>query len=464
MKFNILIIDDEKLVCNSIKRLLKDKDKDIFAAENIDDARKILRLNSIDLILLDYQLGSTDGITVLKEIKEYYPQISIVMLTAFGTVDLAVKAMKHGAYDFIQKEENTVLLRHTVEKALDNHRLRKEVEDLKIMCQDESELPNIISISPQMTEVIDLSKKFAETDSTILITGETGTGKNLVARYIHSQSSRFNNTYLTINCTAIPSELIESELFGYETGAFTGAKQKGKIGLIEQANNGTLVLDEIGDMSIDLQSKLLHIIENNEFYRIGGTRVIKVNVRFIGTTNANLTKLINEKKFRSDLFYRLNVANLEIPPLRERKTDIIPLAKVFIEDYNKTFRKTITKIDPVLKTFIQSAEWLGNIRELKNYIERAVLLQKGDTLKMGDSVKINKDQIEKLSKCESTTFTLHLDPQPNENILHIAQKQLIDQALELTKHNRTKAAKMLGIPRTSLNYYIKRYDSTKLDN
>jgi len=460
MKFNILIIDDEKLVCNSIKRLLSDKTKDIFTALTIEEARKILRTNSIDLILLDYQLGTVDGITVLKEIKEYYPQITVIMLTAHGTIDLAVTAMKNGAYDFIQKEEDTVLLRHTVEKALDNHRLRKEVENLKIQCQEDMELPSIVSLSPQMIEVMNLSKKFAETDSTILITGETGTGKNLLARYIHFQSSRFNNTFITINCTAIPSELIESELFGYETGAFTGAKQKGKIGLIEQANNGTLVLDEIGDMSVDLQTKLLHIIENNEFYRIGGTRVRKVNVRFIGTTNADLTALVKEKKFRSDLFYRLNVANLEIPPLRERKEDIIPLTKLFIEDYNKSFNKTIIKIDLVLKTFLQSAEWSGNIRELKNYIERAVLLQKGDILQIGDSVKINKEQIEKLTECGSTTFTLHLDPQPNENVLHIAQKQLIDQALELTKHNRTKAAKMLGIPRTSLNYYIKRYENT----
>ena len=461
MKFNILIIDDEKLVCNSIRRLLKDENKEIFIAENVDDARKILRLNFIDLILLDYKLETIDGITVLKEIKEYYPQISVIMLTAFGTIDLAVTAMKHGAYDFIQKEENTVLLRHTVEKALDNHRLRKEVEELKSKNKADSKTPSIISFSKNMSKIMALIKKYSSADSTVLITGETGTGKNLIARHIHSQSSRFNNTFITINCTAIPSELIESELFGYETGAFTGANQKGKNGLIEQANGGTLVLDEIGDMSIDLQTKLLHVIENSEFYRVGGTKVRNINVRFIATTNANLIDLVKEKRFRSDLFYRLNVVNIEVPPLRERQNDIIPLTKLFIEEYNRTFNKTVANISNDLEKFLLAADWPGNIRELKNYIERSVLLSKGSTLFIDDTIK---KHLQNLANVEKATFNLHFDPKDDLNLLHYAQKQLIDKALELTQFNRTKAAKLLGVPRTTLNYYVKRYDSTKIDN
>lgn len=461
MQFNILIIDDEKLVCNSIKRLLKDNEKEIYTALNIDEARKVLRNNPIDLILLDYKLGPIDGITVLKEIQEYYPEISVIMLTAHGTIDLAVSAMKNGAYDFLQKEEDTVILRYTVEKALDNLRLRKEVEKLKVECQENMELPTIISFSSRMSEVMNLSKKFAETNSTVLITGETGTGKNLLARYIHSQSSRFNNTFLTINCAAIPSELIESELFGYESGAFTGARQKGKIGLIEQANGGTLVFDEIGDMSLDLQTRLLHVLENNEFYRVGGTRLRKINVRFIATTNSNLADLVKTKKFRPDLYYRLNVANLEMPALRKRKSDIIPLTKFFIEEFNKIFNKSVSKIDKDMESFLLSAAWPGNIRELRNFIERSVLLIKNEILHLDDTHKIDSALIQQLTEVQSKTFNVNLDPQPESNLLHIAQKQLIDQALELTKYNHTKAAKMLGIPRTSLNYYIKRYNDNK---
>ena len=461
MQFNILIIDDEKLVCNSIKRLLKDNEKEIYTALNIDEARKVLRNNLIDLILLDYKLGPIDGITVLKEIQEYYPEISIIMLTAHGTIDLAVSAMKNGAYDFIQKEEDIVILRHTVEKALDNHRLRKEVEKLKIECQENMELPTIISFSSRMSEVINLAKIFAEPDSTVLITGETGTGKNLLARYIHSQSSRFNNTLLTINCAAIPYELIESELFGYESGAFTGARQKGKVGLIEQANGGTLVLDEIGDMNLDLQTRFLHVLENNEFYRIGGTRLRKINVRFIATANSDLADLVKTKKFRPDLYYRLNVANLEIPPLRERKSDIIPLTKYFIEEFNKIFNKSVLKIDKDMESFLLSAAWPGNIRELRNFIERSVLLNKNEILLLDNTHKIDSALLQQLTEIQSKTFNVHLDPQPESNLLHIAQKQLIDQALELTKHNHTKAAKLLGIPRTSLNYYVKRYNKNK---
>lgn len=383
------------------------------------------------------------------------------MLTAYGTIDLAVSAMKNGAYDFIQKEEDTIILRYTVEKALDNLRLRKEVEKLKVECQENMELPTIISFSSRMSEVMNLSKKFAETDSTVIITGETGTGKNLLARYIHSQSSRFNNTFLTINCAAIPSELIESELFGYESGAFTGARQKGKIGLIEQANGGTLVFDEIGDMSLDLQTRLLHVLENNEFYRVGGTRLRKINVRFIATTNSNLADLVKTKKFRPDLYYRLNVANLEMPALRKRKSDIIPLTKFFIEEFNKIFNKSVSKIDKDMESFLLSAAWPGNIRELRNFIERSVLLIKNEILHLDDTHKIDSALIQQLTEVQSKTFNVNLDPQPESNLLHIAQKQLIDQALELTKYNHTKAAKMLGIPRTSLNYYIKRYNDNK---
>lgn len=454
MEFTILIFDDEKLVCDSIKRSLSDKETQILTAQDIDSTRKILRSEPIDLILLDYKLGAVDGISVLKEIKEYYPSILVIMLTAYGTIDLAVEAMKNGAFDFIQKEEDTIILKHIVSKALDNLRLKKEVEKLKSENRVDRKIPPIISFSNKMNKAMKLAEQYSAAESNVLLTGETGTGKNLIARHIHAQSPRFNNIFLAINCTAIPGDLMESELFGYEPGSFTGARQKGKSGLIEEAHNGTLVLDEIGDMDIRLQTKFLHFIENGEFYRIGGTRTRQVNVRFIATTNADLPKLVSEKKFRSDLFYRLNVAHIEIPPLRMRKEDIIPLAKIFIEEFNLRFKKSISKISDELEIFLLNNEWTGNVRELKNQIERCVLLTRGDTLEIDDTLLLNKAQIKSLTEIGNSTFTIQLDPQENTNLLNEAKIRLIERALELTNHNKTKAAQMLGIPRTSLNYYI----------
>ena len=461
MKFQILIIDDEALVCRSIKRILSDKEKKVVAATTVAEARTILKDQLIDLVLLDYKLGETDGLTVLKEIKEKYPYVSIIMLAAFGTIDLAVKAMKNGAYDFIQKEEDANYIIYTVQRALDNLRLKKEIEELREKCETETSLPDIISFSPPMQHVVKLIKKFAKTDATILLTGETGTGKSLMAKYAHYNSPRFASPFVVINCAAIPHALIESELFGYEKGAFTGAQREGKRGLIEQANGGTLFLDEIGELNLDLQTKLLHVFENSEFYRVGAIRPSRVDVRFITATNTDLIKKVNSKKFRSDLYYRLNVAHLNIPALKERKEDILLLTKLFIDEFNQVFNKSISKIDKEAESFLLTAPWLGNVRELRNYIERAVLLTNQKELRYEDifCTDFVKSQ-EKINPTDAT-FKIQLNPQLNANLLHEAQMQIIEQALALTGQNRSQAAKILGVPRTSLNFYIKRYQRNK---
>ncbi|NIV71833.1 response regulator, partial [Candidatus Saccharibacteria bacterium] len=384
MQFQILILDDEEMVCKSLKRVLEDKEKKVFFATSIKEGLEILKSCPIDLILLDYRLRDSDGITVLKEIREIYPEAMIIMITAYGNIEIAVEAMKLGAYDFIQKKEDANFIRFTVKRALDTLRLKKEVEELRQACQQEMRLPHIIAVSSKMQHLLDLAREYAKTDSTVLITGETGTGKGLLSQYIHMHSNRFNAPFVSINCAAIPHELLESELFGYEKGAFTGANQKGKIGLIEKANGGTLFLDEVSELTPDLQTKLLHVLETREFFRVGAVEPSTVDVRFIAATNANLMERVQNNQFRMDLYYRLNVATLPIPPLRKRQQDILPLTKHFIDEFNKKFNKTVDTIAPNAERFLNSSSWYGNVRELRNMVERAMLLKKDSVLQLQD--------------------------------------------------------------------------------
>jgi len=457
MNFTTLILDDEELVCNSIKRILDSKENTVLTANTYAEAEEILRTHTVDLLLLDYKLKEVDGLTVLRGVLISYPQMSVIMLTAYATVDLAVEAMKLGAFDFIQKEQPPEVIRYAVLRALDQHRLNKEVDDLRLQFRTKSALPEIIAVSAEMQSVMYLAQEFAQTRATVLINGETGTGKNLLARYIHFNSPRFNQPFVVVNCAAIPRELLESELFGYEKGSFTGARQDGKRGLVEQANGGTLLLDEIGEMNIDLQTKLLHILENGEFFRIGGISPVQIDVRFIACSNARMQELIKANRFRSDLFYRLNVAHLQIPALRERRMDILPLAKLFVNKFNDVFNKKIQNLDEKVSSFLLSAPWPGNIRELKNYIERGVLLAKNNQLELRNML-CSEETVGEDTNNDLATFTLRLSPQSNVNLLHVAQDQLIEQVLEMTENNRTTAARILGIPRTSLTHYIKRIE------
>ena len=461
MLFQILVLDDEILVCNSMKRILEDREKKVLIATTVEQAREILQNTTIDLILLDYKLVDTDGLSVLKEMRENYPETLVVMITAYGNIDIAVEAMKIGAYDFIQKKEEPPFIRFVVQRALDNLRLKKEVEELREAYRQETCARDMVSVSPAMRHVTELAREYAKSDTTVLITGETGTGKNLLARYIHYSSSRFNKPFVTINCTAIPHELIESELFGYEKGAFTGARQKGKMGLIERAHGGTLFLDEIGELPLDLQSKLLHVVEEGEFFRVGAVEPTKVDNRIIAATNCNLQERVQENKFRLDLYYRLNIAELHIPPLRERPEDIIPLAKHFIEELNEKLNKSITKIEPEAEEFLLSSPWNGNIRELRNYIERAMLLKTDSVLRLQDFIGTVPVPGGNNARADNSMFNIHLNPCQGTNLLQQAQKLIISRALEISGNNRSKAARLLGIPRTSLNFYIQKMESNE---
>lgn len=464
MQFQVLILDDEKIVCNSLKRILESDERNIFMANQAETAFKILESNPIDLLLLDYQLGEKDGLEILKEIKAIYNDIEVIMVTAYGNIEVAVEAMKSGAFDFIQKKEEPDFIRYNVQRALDTLRLRKEVEELKNKVQSESLLPKIIANSKSMKSIMKLANEFAKSDSTILISGETGTGKSMIAEYIHHQSHCFNGPFISINCSAIPSELIESELFGYEKGAFTGANQKGKKGLIEQANDGTLFLDEIGELNLDMQTKLLHILEKNSLTRVGAVEPTKINVRFIAATNAELSEKVNNKTFRMDLFYRLNVAAFTVPALRDRKEDILPLAKTFINTFNKKFNKHVVKISPQIESFLTTKKWYGNVRELRNYLERAMLLKKGDELILKDFNGSSNSLSDRDIDANLNILNIKMDIQGQKNLLHEAQKEIIKHVLKVTGNNITQAAQMLGIPRTSLNSCIQRFNINKQAN
>ena len=458
MQFHILVLDDEVTVCNSLKRILESDERKIFTANKPEGVFQIVESEDIDLLLLDYQLGQTNGLEVLKDVKTNYPKIEVIMITAYGNIELAVEAMKNGAFDFIQKKEEPDFIRYNVQRALDTLRLKKEVQELKDKIENEKYLPRIIANSKTMQSVLDLANEFAKSDSTVLISGETGTGKSLIAEHMHYQSNRFNGPFISINCSAIPSELLESELFGYEKGAFTGAMQKGKKGLIEQANNGTLFLDEIGELNTDMQTKLLHVLEKKSILRVGAVEPTKINVRFIAATNADLSEKVQDKSFRMDLFYRLDVAAFTVPPLRDRQKDIMPLAKTFVDMFNNKFNKNVTKISPETENFLTNGPWYGNVRELRNYVERAMLLKKDEQLVLSDFAPGHASQSKTGIGANNNTFNINLDAGDGHNLLHDVQKELILQALELTKNNITQAAQMLGIPRTSLNSCMQRFN------
>ncbi len=459
MKFSILIIDDDKIVCNSLKRLLVNKEYNVTSAYSATQALNLIEKDPPDLIILDYKLPDKNGLQVLKEIKEKFPRILVIILTAFGNVSLAVEAMKYGAYDFLEKEADPELVRFTIQKALDAIRLQKEVELLQQELFAKQNMKTIITKSKMMKDILKLADQFAQSDTTVLLTGETGTGKSMIAEYVHYKSQRFNQPFLTVNCGAIPRELIESELFGYEKGAFTGARSKGKIGLIEKANNGTIFLDEIAELSMDLQAKLLQVLENSSFFRVGGVEPVQVNVRFIVATNANLDEMIKNNKFRNDLYYRINVASIHLPPIRDRKEDILPLAKFFIDRFNRKFNKKVNKITKAAENILMNYHWPGNIREIRNVIERVMILKQGTTIDESDLCQL-QDQVN-ISIDSPLNFPFCIKLGSGTNVLHEIQSLIIQHALTVTNNNKTKAAKLLGIPRTSLQFYIDKYKIDK---
>lgn len=454
LTYSILIIDDEQIVCNSLTRLLRRKDWRIFSAQSGDEAKRFMHQMSFDVVIVDYKLGDTNGMEITEFIKHHFPETVVVMLTAFGNVDLAVNAIKKGAFDFLQKEGDPQLTLHIVERAVENVKLRKEVQHLRDERVKNGLQTTIITESPKMKEVLKMVDEFAKTDATILLEGETGTGKSIVAEYIHYSSERHSGPFVTINCGAIPRELIESELFGYEHGAFTGAKSEGKIGLIKRADGGTLFLDEIGDLALELQSKLLYVLEKGEFLSIGAVETTKVDVRFIAATNVALEEQMRLQKFRSDLYYRLNVASIKIPALRDRKEDILPFTKTFVHTLNQKLGKFVHKISSEAEQFLLSYPWPGNVRELRNAIERVMLLKKNQEITDSDFTFLTGQNRNHFDK---DVCRVEIKFQSSDNIINDVIKQVVMHAWECADHNQTRAASLLSIPRTTMQSYLQKY-------
>jgi DNA-binding NtrC family response regulator len=452
-KAKILIIDDEKLLRWSLEQNLTKEGYVVISAESGMKGLKLLSEDQPDIVLLDIHLPDVSGIDILEKIKKEKKHPIVIMITAFGDIETAVKAIKLGAYDFVEKPFNLDKLKILLSKAVETGSLREEVSHYKSQLTSQFSMNSIVGQSDQMKEVIALVKKVAQSDaSTIFLHGESGTGKDLIAKVIHYSSKRSDKPFMDINCTALPETLIESELFGYEKGAFTDAKVM-KKGFFELADGGTIYLDEIADMKSSTQAKLLKVIENKTFKRIGGVKDIAVDIRVIASSNKNIEEEIRNGNFREDLYYRLQVIPLRLPPLRERSEDIIFLTNAFINQFNNEFKKHVLGISKEVKKSFLDYHWPGNIRELKNVIERAMILENEEyILPEHLPIELSK-QINPQKEISDSRVTI---PPGGLNI-ELVEKELITQALEQSKWNQTKAAKLLNLTRDALRYRMQKF-------
>jgi DNA-binding NtrC family response regulator len=443
---SILVVDDDQNIRKVLRELLDKEGFNVLTASDVDKALPLIDQQDLDLIVTDLKMPGKSGMDLLTLCHEKRPAVPVIMITAFGNVEAAVAAMKKGAYDFITKpfDENELL--NVIEKAISESEMNKEL--ISTYFDKETHFSQIIGKTPVMQQVFQMVQKIAPTDSTILITGETGVGKELIALEIHSGSQRRDHPFVKVNCAAIPETLLESDLFGHEKGAFTGAVTT-KPGRFEIAHKGTILLDEIGEMPLHLQAKLLGVIQDKSFDRVGGVKTIKVDTRIIAATNQDLQTAIQAGKFRPDLFYRLNVIPIHVPPLRERKDDLIPLVGYFLKKFTGKYLKKITNVSPEVMATFSHYDWPGNIRELENVLERMVLMSETDTLTLDQLPAEIRGPI---STVEASTLKEKID-----TISQMTEKQMIIDVLKKTNQNRTKAAKSLGISRRTLQNKIKEY-------
>jgi DNA-binding NtrC family response regulator len=444
----ILIIDDEPLQRDILTIILSEEGYLVYSASNLEEAEKIINESHPEIILTDLKLGNQNGIDILNNLPQEPVSSLVIVITAFGTISSAVEAIKKGAFDYLTKPIDREILLLTIKKAEERINLMKENLRLKKELYGKFKIEGIIGKSKKMLQVIDIVKKVTPTNATVLIYGESGTGKELIARAIHYNSPRKDKPFIAINCAAIPETLIESELFGYEPGAFTGANTR-KIGIIEAADKGTLFLDEIAELPPLTQSKLLRVLQEKEVRRIGGKDAIKVDLRIIAATNKNLSKEVEQNRFREDLYYRLKVITVEIPPLRERKEDIPELVNFFIEKYSKEFGKRVNGIEEKALQALINYQWPGNIRQLETVIERAIIICEKDKITLSDI----QDEL----KISIPKNILDIDI-PDEGINYEElEKEILKKALIKSNYIIAKAARLIGMSYKTFWYRLEKF-------
>lgn len=455
--YSIFIVDDEVIAREGITLALK-KEYQVKAFASAEAVIDALEKDSPDLVLLDIGLPGMTGVEALKLIKKKHPEIIVIMITAYEDIETVINAMKIGAYDYVVKPLKMDSLIANVRVALETISMRKEIQMLHEKYLKEN-LPCFIGESDAISDIMEIVKRIAESpDTSILIVGETGTGKELIAKAIHYRSPHFKGPIVSVNCAAIPKELIESELFGYEKGAFSGADASGKMGLVEKAADGTLFLDEVGDLSMAAQAKLLRFLEEGEFYRIGGTEKHEVRPRIVSATNRDLPGMIKDGKFREDLYYRLAVVKIEIPSLNQRPDDIIPIAQNFLVEFGQKFGKPFTGISPDAESALKDFRWTGNVRELKNIIERAVLMSEGPVLNKENLELRNIHTNKPVMQPENIPYLPSLSASGIDfsSTLESVEKYYFDAALKLADGNESRAASLLGLTRDKFRYRRKK--------
>jgi len=463
MKGKILVVDDEKLITWSLGKDLSKEGYGVLTADNAEQGIKLFGEELPDVVLLDIRLPDGSGTEVLKILKKKNPMANVIMITANDEIHTAVQCMRDGAYTYLQKPVNFEELCLNIERALEEARLRRKVTVREQFEKGKYDFESVIAGSEVMNKVLAFLKQIVHSDaSTVLMEGESGTGKDLIARALHFSGPRVKKEFISINCAAMPDTLLESELFGHEKGAFTDAHQT-KRGLVEEASGGTLFFDEIGDMQKGLQAKLLHLIDQKKFRKVGGVKELEADIRVIAATNKDLKSEVKKGHFREDLYYRLNVIRIHLPPLRERRDDIQPLTRFFIEHYNAKFGATIQSIEPMAMEMLLRYDWPGNVRELKNVIERAMILNRGNVLQCENlPAEIEcrcmlKDMCRPLEAAKSTELPRCLSGVPLETV----ERHMILLALRDAAGNQSKAAERLGIGRDAIRYKIQKYGLDK---